>query len=85
MLSEIITLGPCTYSYVTPTDTRRYQGPPWRAHTRATARDHYRKLQRCWSGGGVGCDGPHHRSAQGAVLEAALPLGAAGTTGSTLC
>ena len=40
MLSETITVGPCTHSYLTPTDTRQYQEPPWCAHTRASAREH---------------------------------------------
>ena len=83
MLSKSITLGPCTHSYLTPTDTRQYQGPPWRAHTRASARDHYRVLESCSSGGGVGFDSAHQRSAQDAILEATLPQGAARTSGST--
>ena len=83
MLSEDITLGRCTYSYLTPIDTRQYQGPLWRAHTRASARDHYRVLESCSSGGGVGCNSTHQRSAQGAILEATLPQGAAETSGST--
>ena len=80
MLSETIILGRAIHSYVTPTDTRWYHRQPWRVHTRARARDTYRVPQRCCCRGGVGCDGAHHRGAQGAVLEATLPHGAAETS-----